>query len=154
MATMADELSSKEIRNAFDVFSKGRSTMDAAELRSALQYCGEFPLEAEVSQLAARYDSRRTGTIDYDSFEYIVSERKRGHIRAIQDELRRELIYLDPKDTGYVRTYELKTTLRQLAKALPDVGEPPEYPVEDDSKMDRSAKTNVDDFIRSLFLKD
>lgn len=103
----------QELREAFDLFDTERTgQIDYHELKVAMRSLGFEVKKAEVLLLMEEHDVGRTGTIGYDQFYEIMSQRIAA--RAPEDELKKAFELFDEDSTGRISL----RNMRRIAKEV------------------------------------
>ncbi|RHZ82707.1 hypothetical protein Glove_104g43 [Diversispora epigaea] len=108
-----------EIREAFDLFDTDKDgAMDFHELKVAMRALGFDENKSEVLKIIRQYDKNDDGTIVFDDFFKVMSERIVN--RSPEEEIHRAFQLFDDDNTGKISLRNLKRVAKELGENLDD----------------------------------
>lgn len=108
-----------EIKEAFDLFDSNKTgCVDYRELKVSMRALGFDVKKAEVLELMKRYDRNETGTIQWDDYYEILSEKYLN--RDPIDEIIKAFKLFDDEGTGKISLKNLRRVARELGENLSD----------------------------------
>ncbi|MCO5553057.1 hypothetical protein L7F22_006578 [Adiantum nelumboides] len=109
----------QEIREAFDLFdTDGSGTIDARELQVAMRALGFEAGEEEVKQMIEDVDKDKNGSIDFDEFLHMMTN-KMGE-RDTRGELRKAYSLFVSEKNGRITFDRLKQLAREVGEKFSD----------------------------------
>uniref|UniRef100_A0A1I8GGL5 Calmodulin n=1 Tax=Macrostomum lignano TaxID=282301 RepID=A0A1I8GGL5_9PLAT len=132
-----------DIRESFKLFDKnGDGFISAEELEEAMKTLGQNPSAEELQDIMRQVDRDGNGSIDFDEFVHMMSERviseeaMRQHRREKQ--LRRAFAVFDKDNNGLIDLADLRSVMESQGQVLSD---------EELSDMIKEADKNGDGFV-------
>jgi centrin-3 len=108
-----------EIKEAFDLFDSNKTgCVDYRELKVSMRALGFDVKKAEVLELMKRYDRADTGTIQWDDYYEILSEKYLS--RDPLEEIVKAFKLFDDEGTGKISLKNLRRVARELGENLSD----------------------------------
>ena len=109
----------QEIREAFDLFdSDGSGTIDASELKTAMNALGFEPDDSEVQEMIAGVDKDASGTIDFTEFLQMMTS-KIASKDMMQEVVKAYGLFLDG-DSGGITIKHMRRVAKELGEQLND----------------------------------
>merc|ERR1711990_457893 len=108
-----------DIKEAFDLFDgDGGGTIDATELGIAIQALGFTPTQEEIDKMLADIDGDANGTVDFEEFMTLMSDKVGG--KSGPEEMEKAFDLFDPEGKGKIGLKELKVVAGDIGEVLDD----------------------------------
>ena len=142
-----------EIRDAFDLFDVEKTgQIDYHSLKVAMRALGFEVKKADVLQLMEEHDALQTGSIGYEQFLDICTQRTLA--RDPDEEMRKAFALFDEDGSGAISLRNMRRVARELGENLSD---DELQAMIDEFDTDRDGEINLDEFtsiVRSTTLAD
>lgn len=96
----------------------GSGTIDAKELKVAMRALGFEPKKEEIKKMIADIDKEGSGTIDYNDFQNIMTQKMSE--KDLKEEIQKAFRLFDDDDTGKISFKNLKRVSKELGENLTD----------------------------------
>ncbi|KAI9330263.1 hypothetical protein DFJ73DRAFT_954642 [Zopfochytrium polystomum] len=108
-----------EIKEAFELFDTDKDgSLDYHELKVAMRALGFDVKKAEVLKILREYDKAGQGTIDFDDFSKVMTERILD--RDPLEEIRKAFQLFDDDGTGKISLRNLRRVAKEIGENLDD----------------------------------